>query len=290
MSVSIPARTDHLTTETGKSLFRVEALLSAVMHVALLGVCVWYFRNPLTTNIIAAGAGQGSGESVIEVGTVDGKTLGFTPYRPVSYAGNEPDKSNNEVLSTEAPKPDPDSEVLPSTKSTPTPKDNKLTDRPTANQTAQYVSPTPLRGSSTNTSVEMGRTGGTPVPSMTQGIGVSSGVNLPGQSGVPGGSEYGRRLQMILGRNYNPPQTNDAGEAQFVIVQLRIARDGRILSLVNGQIPPNYFKRRSANGLVNNAVVRAVLAASNDGLPPFPNGFLMGAQEAVAEVWFRYPK
>src|SRR5262245_64362680 len=125
---------------------------------------------------------------------------------------------------------------------------------------------------------------------MTRGVGVNSGANLAGASGVPGGSEYGRRLQTILGSNYNPPQTNDAGEAQYVIVQLRIARDGRILSLVNGQIPANYFKRRSSNGLVNNSVVRAVLAASNDGLPPFPNGFLMGAQEAVAEVWFRYPK
>jgi hypothetical protein len=265
-------------------------MLSAVMHVALLGVCAWYFRNPLATDIIAAGEGQGSGESMIEVGTVDGKTLGFTPYRNVSYPGNEPNTPNNEVVSTDAPKPDPDSDVLPSTKSTPTPKD-KLTDRPTTNQTAQVVSPTPLRGSSTSTSVEVGRTIGTPVPSLIQGIGVSSGANLPGgTSGVPGGSEYGRRLQMILGRNYNPPPTNDAGEAQYVIVQLRIARDGRILSLVNGQIPPNYFKRRSSNGLVNNAVVRAVLAAGNDGLPPFPNGFLMGAQEAVAEVWFRYPK
>jgi TonB-like protein len=278
-----------LTNESGKSWFRVEAMLSFVMHVALLGVCAWYFRNPLTTDIIAAGEGQGSGESVIEVGTVDGKTLGFTPYRNVSYDGNEPNKPNNQVVSTDAPKTDPDSEVLPSTKSTPTPKD-KLTDRPTANQTAQLVSPTPLRGSSTSASVEIGRTIGTPIPSMTQGVGVSSGANLAGASGVPGGSEYGRRLQMILGRNYNPPPTNDAGEAQYVIVQLRIARDGRILSLVNGQIPPNYYKRRSSNGLVNNAVVRAVLAASNDGLPPFPNGFLMGAQEAVAEVWFRYPK
>jgi len=25
-------------------------------------------------------------------------------------------------------------------------------------------------------------------------------------------------------------------------------------------------------------------------LPPFPSGFLTGAQEATAEVWFRYPK
>jgi len=276
-----------LTTETGKSWFRVEAMLSVVMHVALLGVCAWYFRNPLTTDIIAAGEGQGSGESMIEVGTVDGKTLGFTPYKDVSYVGNEPNTPNNEVVSTEAPKPDPDSEVLPSTESTPTPKD-KLTDRPTAKQTAQLVSPTPLRGSSTSTSVDVGRTIGTPVPSLTQGVGVSSGANLAGASGVPGGSEYGRRLQMILGRNYNPPPTNDAGEAQYVIVQLRIARDGRILSLVNGQIAPSYFKRRSPNSLINYAAVRAVLAS--DPLPPFPNGFLMGAQEAVAEIWFRYPK
>jgi hypothetical protein len=280
-----------LTNESGKSWFRVEAMLSVVMHVALLGVCAWYFRNPLTTDIIAAGEGQGGGESVIEVGTVDGKTLGFTPYRNVSYDGNEENKPNNQLVSTEAPKPDPNAEVLPSTESTPTPKEKLTTERPTANQTSQLVSPTPLRGSKVNTSVDIGRTIGTPVPSLIQGVGVNSGTNLPGgTSGVPGGSEYGRRLQMILGRNYNPPPTNDAGEAQYVIVQLRISRDGRILSLVNGQIPPNYYKRRSSNGLVNNAVVRAVLAASNDGLPPFPNGFLMGAQEAVAEVWFRYPK
>jgi len=279
-----------LTTETGKSWFRVEAALSVIMHGALLGVCAWYFRNPLTTDIIAAGQGAGSGESAIEVGTVDGKTLGFTPYSAVSYKGSDPNTPNNEVVSTATPPPDPNAEVLPSTKSTPDPKD-KLTDRPTANQTAQLVSQTPLRGSNENTSVEVGRTIGTPVPSMTQGVGVSSGVNLTGgESGVPGGSEYGRRIQMILGRNYNPPTTNDAGEAQYVIVQLRIARDGKILSVVNGQIPQNYFKKRSQNGLVNNAVVRAVLAANNDGLPPFPNGFLMGAQEAVAEVWFRYPK
>jgi len=280
-----------LTNETGKSWFRVEAMLSVVMHAALLGVCAWYFQHPLTTDILAAGEGQGGGESVIEVGTVDGKTLGFTPYRNVSYVGDDVNTPNNQLVSTEAPKPDPNAEVLPSTESTPTPKEKLTTDRPTAKQTAQLVSPTPLRGSPTNTSVEIGRTIGTPVPSMALGVGVNSAANLPGgTSGVPGGSEYGRRLQMILGRNYNPPPTNDAGEAQFVIVQLRIARDGRILSLVNGQIPPNYYKRRSSNGLVNNAVVRAVLAASNDGLPPFPNGFLMGAQEAVAEVWFRYPK
>jgi len=266
-------------------------MLSFVMHVALLGACAWYFRNPLTTNIIAAGEGQGSGENAIEVSTVDGKLLGFTPPRQVSFVGPDENKPNNEVVSTEAPKPDPDSEVLPSTKSTPTPKDRSTTDRPTDNKTSKLVSQTPLRGSSPNNSVIVGSSSGSPVPSTTAGVGVSSGANNPfGLTGVPGGSAYGRLIQMILARNYNPPATNDVSGEQYVIVQLRIARDGQILSVVNDRVAPNYFKRRSANGLINNAVERAVIAASRDGLPPFPNGFLMGAQEAVAEVWFKYPK
>lgn len=115
------------------------------------------------------------------------------------------------------------------------------TDRPTANQTSQIVSPTPLRGGSTNTNVEVGRSFGSPVPAMAGGVGVGSGANL-GSGGVPGGSEYGRRIQMILSRSYNPPATSDASGMQYVVVQLRIARDGRILSLANGRVAPNYFK------------------------------------------------
>jgi hypothetical protein len=277
-----------MTIETGKPRFRVEGLLSIGMHLALLGGCAWYFRNPLTTTIVAAGEGQGSGESVIEVGTIDARALGFTLPRAVSFVGEDKNVANNEVVVTEAPKPDPKAEVLPSTKSTPAPKEKlTTTSRPTANQTSQLVSPTPLRGSSPNTSVDIGHSYGSQIPSMTAGVGVSSGANL-GSSGVPGGSEYGRRIQMILSRNYNPPATSDASGTQYVIVQLRIARDGRILSLVNGRVAPNYFKKRSANDLINYAAERAVIASNQ--LPPFPNGFLMGAQEAVAEIWFRYPK
>lgn len=258
------------------------------MHVALLGACAWYFRNPLTTTIVAAGEGQGSGESVIEVGVVEAGALGFTLPRAVSFVGEEKNAANNEVVETEAPKPDSSAEVLPSTKTTPKPKEKlTTTDRPTANQTSQIVSPTPLRGGSTNTNVEVGRSFGSPVPAMAGGVGVGSGANL-GSGGVPGGSEYGRRIQMILSRSYNPPATNDASGMQYVVVQLRIARDGRILSLANGRVAPNYFKKRSANNLVNYAAERAVIASNP--LPPFPNGFLMGAQEAVAEIWFRYPK
>jgi hypothetical protein len=275
-----------LSAETGKSWFRVEAALSAVMHVALLGACAWYFRHPLTVDIIAAGDGQGGGESAIEVSTVDGRLLGFTPPRAVSSTGEDDNTPNNEVVSTDAPPPDPNSDVLPSTKPTPNPKD-RTTDRPTPNQTAQYVSPTPMRGRSPDTTVDVGRTFGVQVPSMTAGVGVSSGANL-GQNGVQGGSAYGRLIQSILSRNYNPPMLNDPNATQYVLVQLRIARDGRILSLVNGRIAPSYFKRRGANDLINNAAERAVIASNP--LPPFPNGFLMGAQEGVAEILFKYPK
>jgi hypothetical protein len=279
-----------LAIEIGKpgQWFRGETLLSIAMHVALLGMLAWYFRNPLTTVIVAAGEGQGSGQDTIEVGVVEARQLGFTPPRAVAFVGEEKNAANNEVVETEAPKPDSGAEVLPSTKSTPKPKENlKTTDRPTANQTSQIVSPTPLRGGSANTNVEVGRSFGSPVPAMTSGVGVGSGANL-GAGGVPGGSEYGRRIQMILGRNYNPPVANDAGGMQYVVIKLRIARDGRILSLVNGRVAQSYFKQRSANDLINYAAERAVIASNP--LPPFPNGFLMGAEEAVAEIWFRYPK
>jgi hypothetical protein len=91
-----------------------------------------------------------------------------------------------------------------------------------------------------------------------------------------------------LSRNFNPPTLNDASGVHIVIVQLRIARDGRILSLVNGRVAPSYFKQRSANDLINNAAERAVIASHP--LPPFPNGFLMSGQEGVAEILFKYPK
>mgnify|MGYP000140192236 CR=1 FL=1 len=270
---------------------RTGTILSIVMHAVLLLVCVWLFRNPLTTTIVAAGEGQGSGEGVIEVGTISASQLGFTQPRSVSFLGEEKNTANNELVETEAPKTTPEAEVLPSTKATPKTKEElKATDRPTANQTAQAYAKEPLRGSSTNTNVEVGRSFGSPAPAQyTSGVGVGSGANL-GASGVPGGSEYGRRIQMILSRNYNPPVTADVTSPQYVIVQLRIARDGRILSVVNGRVAANYFKRRSTNELVNNAAERAILAAAATGLPPFPNGFLLSAQEAVAEIWFRYPK
>jgi hypothetical protein len=53
-------------------------------------------------------------------------------------------------------------------------------------------------------------------------------------------------------------------------------------------VTPSHIRRRSSNELINSAVERAIIASNK--LPEFPNGFLIGAQEAVAEIWFRYPK
>jgi hypothetical protein len=264
-------------------------ILSVLLHAVVLIACGWFFRNPLTTQIVAAGEGQSSGEGAIEVGVVEARQLGLTIPRAVSLPGTEENTPNNELVETEKPKDPSEAEVL-SSHTKPTPKiEEKVmrTDRPTANQTEQLVTQKPLQGKSASTSVEVGRSSGSLTPAMTGGIGVGTGANL-GAGGVPGGSEYGRRIQMILSRNYNPPAMNDASGPQYVIVQLRIARDGRILSLAGGRVSPGYFKRRSSNDLVNNAAERAVLASNP--LPPFPNGFLLGTQEAVAEIWFRYPK
>ena len=254
------------------------------MHVALLGACAWFFRSPITATLVAAGDGEGSGESVIEVGTVDARALGLPLFRTVSSAGDEPNKANNMEVDTTAPPPDPNADVLPSTNPTPLPKDIVTTDRPTV-KTPQLVSPEPLRGGAANRAVDVGPSMGT----LNAGVGFASGADLGGGDiGVPGGSAYGRIIQGILARNYNPSITIDASAVQYVIVDLRIARDGRILSVVNGRVAPNSFKKRSPNALLNNAVERAILASNP--LPPFPNGFLMGAQEAIAPIMFKYPK
>ncbi len=268
------------------------AVLSGLLHLLVLGLCFWYFRAPLTAEIVAAGAGA-SGGSAIEVGVLDSaqfEQLGFTKPKPVSFAGEEKTPGNNIEVATAKPKPAPDAEVLPTTAKSPKPvKENvEKTERPTANQTEQLVTKQPLRGASPNTNIEVGRSSGVPSPALTNGVGVGNANIGAGASGVPGGSEYGRRIQMILSRNYNPPGGNETAGQHFVIIQLRIARDGRILSLAGGRVAGSYIKRRSPIEQVNFAAERAILASNP--LPPFPNGFLLSAEEAVAEIWFRYPK
>ena len=268
--------------------------LSVGLHLLTLMACVFLFRHSLTTQIVAAGEGQGNAAGgAIEVGVVDARQLGLAKPRAVSHLGEEPNAPNNTVVETARPAPPPEAEVLPSSANKPKPKEKTkdqptTTERPTAGQTEQLYSKQPLRGRSSDTNVEVGRTFGTATPTVSGGIGLGEGGGTGGAMGVPGGSEYGRRIQMILSRNYNPPAIAEATGTQYVIIQLRISREGQILSLTGGRVAPNYIKQSSRYALVNGAAERAIIASNP--LPPFPNGFLIGAREAVAEIWFRYPK
>ena len=141
------------------------------------------------------------------------------------------------------------------------------------------------RGKSASTSAQVGHSFGSPTPAIAGGIGIGQGAGIG--SGLPGGSEYGRRIQSILCRNYNPPALDNSAP-QYVIISLHIARDGRILSLAGGRVAAQYFKQRASQAQVNYAAERAIIAS--DPLPPFPPGFLNGAGEGVAEIWFKYPK
>lgn len=271
-------------------------ILSSVLHLIVLGAVVFAFRYPLSSEFIAAGEGQGGGTgTAIEVGVVSASQLGFSKPRPISLAGESEETANNVEVETKRPEPPPDAEVLPSDKKKPPEKkplkaNEKpvVTERPTANQNERIVSSKPLQGRSANTNVEVGRSYGSPTPVLNGGIGLGNAAGTAGTGGVPGGSEYGRRIQMILSRNYNPPQIPQADQTQYVIIQLRISRDGQIQSLSGGRVAARYIKQSSQFDLVNRAAERAVLASNP--LPPFPPGFLAGVEEAVAEIWFRYPK
>lgn len=280
------------TDDTAQRELRHGMALSMVLHLLVLFACVFVFRQQLTSAFVAAGEGEGGGAgSAIEVGVIAASQLGFTKPRPISHVGEADETTNNTVVETKRPTPPPDADVLPRTdRKTPEKKPIKAnaTERPTANQSEQIYSKKPLTGRSTNTNVEVGRSYGSPTPVLNGGVGVGSSSAAAGASGVPGGSEYGRRIQMILSRNYNPPQIPQASQTHYVIIQLRISRDGQILSLAGGRVASHYIRQTSQFDLVNRAAERAILASNP--LPPFPAGFLASAQEAVAEIWFRYPK
>lgn len=263
------------------------ALFSALLHVFLLGLGFFYFREPAVAPIVASGEGAGETVGAIEVGLVEAGRFGLSLPRAVSLPGEEAGAENNEIVEASKRLPDEEAEVLPADRRVPIDKSvERRTARPTPRQSEQFVSKTPLKGGSNDRNVEVGRSSGSQIPSLAGGVGVGSSV-AGGAQGLPGGSEYGRRIQSILGRNYNPPAVSTAG-TEYVIIQLRISRDGRILSLSGGRLNPAYIRRRSSVDLVNYAAERAVIASNP--LPPFPNGFLMESQEASAEIWFRYPK
>jgi TonB-like protein len=270
---------------------RIGVGLSVALHAIIFAALLFSFNRIVSSEIVAAGPGEGGegGGGAIEVGVEDKSAiLGFAKPQPVSYVGDTNDPINNARLEA-ARRNDPSSEALlpPTEKDIPDPKALK-TDRPVVNQQEKIFTGKEERGRSATQTAQVGRSFGTPTPTaMIGGVGIGSGGGFGSGTGLPGGSAYGRLIQSILGRNYSPPAI-DSSEVQYVIIRLRIASDGRILSISGGRVASAYIKQRSSNAQVNYAAERAVIAS--DPLPSFPSGFLGGAQEATAEVWFRYPK
>jgi hypothetical protein len=240
---------------------------------------------------IAAGEGEGGegGGGSIQVGVADpSEVLGFAKPVPVAFVGKDENPLNNAVLEAEKRK-EADAEAILKPEDVEKPDPNSVkTNRPIAPQHERPFTGKQELGGATSKSLQVGHTFGNPMPSdIRGGIGIGNGGGLGVGTGMPGGSEYGRRIQQILSRNYNPPII-DSAAPQFAVILLRVSRGGKILSLSGGRVGAQYFKRRSTIGIVNDAAERAILAS--DPLPPFPVSFLPGAQEADAEVWFRYPK
>ena len=240
---------------------------------------------------IAAGEGEGGegGGGSIEVGVADpSAVLGFAKPVPLAFVGKDENPVNNAVLEREKrPESDAEAVLKPEDADRPDPRSIK-TNRPIIPQHERPFTGKEELGKAPSASAQVGHSFGNPTPAdLRGGIGLGSGGGLGVGTGLPGGSEYGRRIQQILSRNYNPP-INDSAAIQFAVILLRVSRGGKILSVSGGRVGSQYFKKRSTIGIVNDAAERAILAS--DPLPPFPAGFLPGVQEAVAEVWFRYPK
>jgi hypothetical protein len=267
-------------------------ILSIAFHVMVLCSLLFWFHSNAVQQIVAAGEGEGGegGGGAIEIGVADPSAiLGFAKPQPVAFIGNENSPVNNTRIETEkVEKPSENEEaLLPPTDKLKANPDTVKTDRPVAPQQEKIFTGKEERGQSNTTSAQVGRSYGSPTPASVGGIGIGSGGGYGVGTGLPGGSAYGRLIQQILSRNYNPPAM-DSTEPQYVIILVKISRDGNILSISNGRVSPAFIKKRSSNALVNNAAERAVLAANP--LPAIPAGFLSNAQEVVAEVWFRYPK
>jgi hypothetical protein len=279
------------STQTGSGSPRLGLAVSLALHaVVVVGLILWSAARG-STMFIAAGEGEGGegGGGSIQVGVADpSEVLGFAKPVPLALVGKEPNPINNAVLEPEK-KQEPEAEAIlkPEDADKPDPKSIK-TNRPIIPQHERPFTGKQELGGSSSPTAQVGHSFGNPTPSDVRGgIGIGNAGGSGIGTGLPGGSEYGRRIQQILSRNYNPP-INDSAASQFAIILLRVSRAGKILSLSGGRVGAQYFKRRSTIGIVNDAAERAILAS--DPLPPFPAGFLPGVQDAVAEVWFRYPK
>jgi hypothetical protein len=264
---------------------RLGILLSVALHVAITVVLVVATSRWMTTEIVAAGPGEGGegGGGAIDVGVADATAiLGFAKPQPISSLGERDNAINNAKVEHQ-PREEETEDVVPRTEKEPLDPKSVKTDKPVVNQQERIFTGKEERGKS-DASAQVGRTYGSPTPTVVGGVAIGTGSG--GGTGLPGGSEYGRRIQTILSRNYNPG--GEATAVQQVVITLRIARDGQILNIVNGRVDPSSIRQRAQTAQVNYAAERAILASNP--LPPFPPGFLPGVGQVSVNLIFRYPK
>src|ERR1700759_2151775 len=129
------ARRQQREEANGSGMPRLGVVLSLVLHVAIAGALILASSRWWTTEIVAAGPGEGGegGGGAIDVGVADASALfGFAKPQPVSNIGDRNDAINNTKVE-HVPKEDENDEVIPRTdKEQVDPKSIK-TDRPVAN-------------------------------------------------------------------------------------------------------------------------------------------------------------
>lgn len=266
---------------------RLGVAISLALHGAIIIALLLATSRWMTTEIVAAGPGEGGegGGGAIDVGVSDPSAiLGFAKPQPISQIGDRDNAVNNANVEHK-PRDEETEDVVPRTDKEPLDPKSLKTDKPVVNQTERIFTGKEERGKTDPTTPQVGRTYGTPTPTMRGGVAIGSGSGSG--AGLSGGTEYGGRIQAIFSRNYNPPQA-DAPAVQTVIISIRISRDGRILDVVNGRVNPSSIRQRAQMGQVNYAAERAIIAS--DPLPPVPSWFKPEAGTFEVNLIFRYPK
>lgn len=267
--------------------------LSLFGHLVLFTLIILLPKLGLNTgvDIIAAGPGEGIGSGTgdaLQVGVASPAELfSVAPWLESSTLGRDPESrvSNEPLERTPEESTDDDAVRLDDSGKPKTEVSKALhTDRPLTESPARPFSGKPTSATSTGTSAILGPTPGSPFPavSTSPGIGMGSG----GGSGIPGGSEYGRRLQQALSSyyRYHPPS---GPNPRFVILRVHLDRAGRVLSITDGRLDQTAILKSSGNIVTDSRVTGAILELNRNPIP-FPVGFLVGNREAVAEIYFQY--
>ncbi|HJQ26575.1 MAG TPA: TonB C-terminal domain-containing protein [Blastocatellia bacterium] len=270
------------------SMPRLGILLSVALHLLVAGALLVMTSQWMTTEMVAAGPGEGGegGGGAIDVGVSDPSAiLGFARPQPISNIG-ERDNTINNTNVEHKPREEETEDVVPRTDKEPLDPKSIKTDKPVVNQTERIFTGKEERGKTDSPTAQVGRTYGTPTPTMIGGVAIGSGGGVG--TGLPGGSEYGRRIQRILSSHYHVPQL-DGETVQTVVIVVRISRDGRILNLGDiSRLDPSSIRQRAQNALITNAAVSAI--NDSNPLPPIPSETLPGAGEVRVNLIFRYPK